>query len=926
MAQAASREVHPEDRSNLIRDIIGILLFLLAALLMLALISHRINAVWTGQIGQNVAEGLVLYFGYYNAWLLPLLIIIYAYNSMRGESATSWHGGWLRLLGALLVIVSACALFTLSVPSSSLSILKELAFQRGGLIGVFLIKAGLIVTKTRDLSLHDLLGRVGSTLLFGTTALIGVVLFTEKMVRDLFRGAWASVSQVKAFKGGDARGEGGKWVSRMPGWLGAPLEWLRQGHPLDRLREWLSRVQFSEKNKKNKRVFGRKDSAAQHEFEADDEAAARAPRGIPGEEAGARVPSRAYPAARSARQQALDERALLRFDLMPVPEPAPPVPEPRDGEGGEHDYEDYEAYEEPEVEDTVLDSPDFLSELLPPPEAAAASASGRKRRGRDGEPAEVIRVPKEFQLPGLSLLADPPGIMYEMSEEEKDRLSRKIEQALAQFKIEVQVFEVIQGPVITRFALKLAQGVRVSKISSMESDLAMALKASHVRILAPIPGQSAVGIEIPNKRANPVVLRDLLSSEAFRTHKSPLAFALGKNIGGEPVICDLAQMPHLLIAGTTGSGKSVCLNAIIASLLYKNKPDRVKFVMIDPKRVELSIYQAIPHLIAPVVSETKKAAAALAWCVEQMESRYKLLAEIGVRNLDSYNQLLVDKVPSKKILGRGDLKFLPHIVIIIDELADLMMVAKKEVEEYIIRLAQMARAVGMHLVLATQRPSVNVITGIIKANFPSRIAFAVSSKVDSRTILDTNGAETLMGRGDMLYSPGGAKPFRIQGAYVADAEVERLADYIRGQEKARYEKDDFEAKPTPAERAKAQLKTDGEGEPGSEIEAAGERVDAYLTGMAAQGRAGTAPLTPADMELLSDEDLYRMALKLVLESRKASVSYIQRRMKIGYARAGRIMDLMEERGIVGPYQGSKPRDLIVDPDEYIARMNDGAEE
>jgi S-DNA-T family DNA segregation ATPase FtsK/SpoIIIE len=385
------------------------------------------------------------------------------------------------------------------------------------------------------------------------------------------------------------------------------------------------------------------------------------------------------------------------------------------------------------------------------------------------------------------------------------------------------------------------------------------------------------------------------------------------------VICDLAAMPHLLIAGTTGSGKSVCLNTIIASMLYRNKPDRVKFVMIDPKRVELSIYQAIPHLIAPVVSETKKAAAALAWCVEQMENRYKLLAEIGVRNLDSYNALLTEKVPSKKIMGRNDLKFLPHIVIIIDELADLMMVAKNEVEEYIIRLAQMARAVGMHLILATQRPSVNVITGIIKANFPSRIAFQVSSKVDSRTILDLNGAEALMGRGDMLYSPGGAKPFRIQGCFVSDGEVERLADYIREQEKARYEKEDFEVKPTPAERAKAQLKTEEEG--GEEIEAAGERVQQYLDGLATAGRAGTAPLTPADMELLSDEDLYDMALKLVLESRKASVSYIQRRMKIGYARAGRIMDLMEERGIVGPYQGSKPRDLRVDPEEYLAGGN-----
>ena len=379
-------------------------------------------------------------------------------------------------------------------------------------------------------------------------------------------------------------------------------------------------------------------------------------------------------------------------------------------------------------------------------------------------------------------------------------------------------------------------------------------------------------------------------------------------------------MPHLLIAGATGAGKSVCLNTIIASLLYRNTPDKVKFVMVDPKRVELSIYQAIPHLIAPVVSETKKAAAALAWCVEQMEQRYRTLAEIGVRNLDGYNAILNDRQPNKKSIGR-DLKFMPHIVIIIDELADLMMVAKNEVEEYIIRLAQMARAVGIHLILATQRPSVNVITGIIKANFPSRIAFQVSSKVDSRTILDANGAESLLGRGDMLYSPGGAKPFRIQGAFVSDAEVERLADFIRDQEKARYEKEDFEVRPTPAERAKANLTLE---EDGASLSEHFDDDTGQPIAMASRGRAGAgafnSPLPPGDLDALSDEELYNMALRLVLESRKGSVSYIQRRMKIGYARAGRIMDMMEEQGIVGPYLGSKPRDVLVDPAEYLALL------
>jgi S-DNA-T family DNA segregation ATPase FtsK/SpoIIIE len=541
--------------------------------------------------------------------------------------------------------------------------------------------------------------------------------------------------------------------------------------------------------------------------------------------------------------------------------------------------------------------------------------------------AEMNLFPGEYELPPLTLLSDPPATRYVMTVEEKDRLSRKIEQTLAQFRVEVEVVEVIQGPVITRFALKVAPGVRVSRILALESELAMAMKAHHVRILAPIPGQSAVGVEVPNKRANAVMLKELLECDEFQEHKSTLAFTLGKNLAGEPVVCDLAAMPHLLIAGATGSGKSVCLNTIIASFLYRNTPDRIKFVMIDPKRVELSIYQEIPHLIAPVVTDTRKASSALAWCVEQMEARYKRLAEIGVRNIDGYNALADDGEPGRKASDPLALPYMPHVVIIIDELADMMLVARNEVEEYVIRLAQMARAVGMHLIISTQRPSVNVITGIIKANFPSRIAFQVSSKVDSRTILDMNGAEALMGRGDMLYSPGGVKPFRLQGAYVSDAEVERLADYIREQDKARYEKEDFEARPTPAERAKAQrgFEIDGErGEDDAEADDGGIDGDAIdgtggmdLEMLAARGRAGEAPLKPCDFDALNDEELYDMALKLILQSRKASVSYIQRRMKIGYARAGRIMDLMEERGIVGPYQGSKPRNLLVDPEEYL---------
>ena len=725
---------------------------------------------------------------------------------------------------------------------------------------------------------------VGAGVVCGGSTLIGLVLFTETLLRVLVAMAWRGLRRtgarvaelrpspagpsitpakpartivVEGVAGGSRFGwtaRPGKWVAVAVRPIAAGFLWLRELHPVEGLRQWLSEIRFD--RRRTSRVMPTTGPILRLE-----------------------------PVSTARRIPAPTER---RAAVMPRPvAPESPVTEAI----------------EPEVEEEGV----AMERPLPQPV--------ERRSERPPEPVqpEMNLFPNEFQLPSLSLLADPPSTRYVMSESEKEQLSRKIEQTLAQFKIEVEVIEVIQGPVITRFALKVAPGVRVNRILQLESELAMAMRAHHVRILAPIPGQSAVGVEVPNKNPNTVTLKELLATDEFQNHKSPLAFALGKNIAGEAVVCDLAQMPHLLIAGATGSGKSVCLNTIIASLLYRNKPDRIKFIMVDPKRVELSIYQAIPHLTAPVVTEPRKAAAALAWCVEQMEERYKRLAEVGVRNIDGYNALATSKEPNKKLMGR-ELKYMPHVVIIIDELADLMMVAKNEVEEYIIRLAQMARAVGMHLILATQRPSVNVITGIIKANFPSRIAFQVSSKVDSRTILDLNGAEALMGRGDMLYSPGGVKPFRLQGAFVSDAEVERLADYIREQEKVRYEKEDFEVKPTPAERAKAHRDIDDDG--------SGDEVD-YDAGeggpgpMAVRGRAGDAPLKPGDLESLSDEDLYEMALQLVLESRKASVSYIQRRMKIGYARAGRIMDLMEERGIVGPYQGSKPRELLVDPREYL---------
>jgi len=491
----------------------------------------------------------------------------------------------------------------------------------------------------------------------------------------------------------------------------------------------------------------------------------------------------------------------------------------------------------------------------------------------------------DYKLPPLSLLADPPHVEKLMTEEEINEKSEILENTLADFGIEAKVVQVTEGPVVTLFALQPAPGVKINRIVSLENDLAMVLRAIKVRILAPIPGKAAVGIEVPNRQVQGVYIKDILECSKMQKARSPLAFCLGKTISGDPFVGDLARMPHLLIAGATGSGKSVCLNSIIASFLFRQPPDRIKLIIIDPKRVEMSVYQAIPHLMAPVVCEPRKSAAALAWAVELMEERYRILADLGVRNIDSYNALVLTDKPHKKLMGK-EVKYMPHLVIVIDELADLMMIARSEVEEYVIRLAQLSRAVGIHLVIATQRPSVNVITGIIKANFPSRIAFQVSSKVDSRTIIDMNGAETLLGRGDMLfYHAGAPKPVRIQGAFIDENEVESLADYIREQQKALYIKEDFEVK--------TQEKSEASG--------------------------GSASGSSGYTEESSDEDLYQQALRLVLESNKASVSLIQRRLKIGYARAGRLMDMMEEEGVVGPYQGSKPRSLLVDPSEELSR-------
>ncbi len=446
----------------------------------------------------------------------------------------------------------------------------------------------------------------------------------------------------------------------------------------------------------------------------------------------------------------------------------------------------------------------------------------------------------------------------------------KLQRTLHSFGVSAKVENVSVGPAITRYELKPAEGVRVSKIANLADDIALNLAAETIRIEAPIPGKQAVGIEVPNSEREAVHLRDVLDSDTFRDCESRLAIALGKDVAGNVQLADIAKMPHVLIAGSTGSGKSVCINTIITSIIYHAKPSEVKFVMVDPKVVELSVYNGIPHLLIPVVTDPRKAAGALAWAVQEMDNRYNLFAEKGVRDLKGYN---------KAIEKDEDVGQLPQIVIIVDELADLMMVAKNDVEDAICRLAQKARAAGMHLVIATQRPSVDVITGLIKANVPSRIAFAVSSQVDSRTILDSVGAEKLLGKGDMLYFPSGApKPARVQGAFVTDDEVEKIVDFIKSNGTATYSEDILES-------IENSNKTDKE---------------------IAQESAEDDDTDPFLME----------AIQTVVETGQASTSFIQRRFKVGYARAGRIIDQMEERGVISGYQGSKPREVLMSLEKW----------
>ena len=506
-----------------------------------------------------------------------------------------------------------------------------------------------------------------------------------------------------------------------------------------------------------------------------------------------------------------------------------------------------------------------------------AADSGAGSNPDDG--GDIVIPPQEqtkpliYNYPSLDLLDESKDDATNVKALKNSALegAKKLEDTLKSFGVEARVINISRGPAVTRYEIQPSPGVKVSKIVNLSDDIALNLAAAGVRIEAPIPGKAAVGIEVPNKEMSAVLLKDILDSKEFTNHPSKLAFSVGKDISGETVVADIGKMPHMLVAGATGSGKSVCINSLIMSILFKASPEEVKLLMVDPKVVELGIYNGIPHLLIPVVTDPKKAAGALNWAVQEMVNRYKLFADKGVRDLKGYNAMLK---------ANDEPGILPQIVIIVDELADLMMVAPNDVEDAICRLAQMARAAGMHLVIATQRPSVDVITGVIKANIPSRISFAVSSQVDSRTILDMSGAEKLLGRGDMLFYPvGEPKPLRVKGSFVSDSEVEKVVEFIKTQGYSNYDENII------------------------------EKINDHSTG---------------NEESSGDNDeLLNQAIDMVVDAGQASVSLVQRKFKVGYSRAARIIDQMEARNIVGRFEGSKPRQVLISKQQWMEmQMNE----
>ena len=571
------------------------------------------------------------------------------------------------------------------------------------------------------------------------------------------------------------------------------------------------------------------------------------------------IPVDDIPEKRNKKKTTLDEKSKKLVDSY------------YDGDDSENEYESAEQ------------DADVLNEALDETAREAEENKEAPEKIKVDFEAETAKVTEEIEKAVVNTYKFPPTTLLKQSNSvnektlnaELESTGERLVEVLKSFGVETRVVDISRGPTVTRYELQPCAGVKISKITNLADDIALNLAAAGVRIEAPIPNKAAVGIEVPNKASAVVGVREIIESTAFVASKSKLTVAMGRDIGGNVVVADIAKMPHGLIAGATGSGKSVCINSIIMSILYKASPEDVKLLMIDPKVVELGVYNGIPHLLIPVVTDPRKAAGALGWAVSQMEERYKMFADRNVRDIDGYNRFV------ETLIDEPDIKKMPHVVIIIDELADLMMTAPREVEDSINRIAAKARAAGIHLLIATQRPSVDVVTGVIKANIPSRIAFAVSSQIDSRTILDGAGAEKLLGRGDMLFSPiGSTKPKRVQGCFVSDEEVEKVASFVKGNSLAEYD-------------------------------------DNIMIEIERQAAMEKQKQTGLEEDAPDTDPMLEEAINVVVENGMASTSLLQRKLKLGYARAARIVDEMESRGVVGPYEGSKPRKVLITKEQLM---------
>ncbi len=824
MTETRSRFTH----SNRSAQAQGVLLVGLGVFVLISMVSYSPgdypnagiapgdSSNWGGQIGARIAYAVFLFLGY-AGYVLPALALLWGGSRLRGAPVA---GTVQRTAGLLSVAL------LLSIASGLPHYSSHTAFRLGGWLGI----------AASDRILIPYVGRPGSWILLVALGLASFILGFDIQLARLWHGLLWGLAVLRR-------------ICMMT--LSLPVDLLH------RIRAGLAARQ------QRARARDDRDADQEQDFDTDDDIG-------PGED----------------REDEWDEEEVLVVAPPAVREPAETAMQigglkSGDAAAGGGLRGDKTEPEQPAVERASPSPTGADTAAFSVDSAASAGVSRKPRHDAAQAPEErsaplVQKVgagggrapaPEEYQMPSVDLLDEVPSAQGKVDENALRARAQKLEQALSNFDVSGKVVEVSPGPVVTRYEVEPAAGIKVNRIVTLSDDLARVMSANGIRIQAPVPGKSVVGVEIANEHRETVYLREILEAKVFRQSESRLTMALGKTISGQPYVADLTRMPHLLVAGATGAGKSVCINGLICSLLYKSTPEQVRLLLVDPKVVELTMYNGIPHLLVPVVTEPKKAAEALRWAVAEMEARYTRLACIGVRNLADYNRKAEKLSDGPDGDGGQKPAPMPYIVIVIDEFADLMLTAPAEVETSLMALAQKSRAVGIHIILATQRPSVNVITGVIKANFPSRIAFQVATKTDSRTILDMNGAERLLGRGDMLFLPGGqGEPVRVHGAYVSSEETEALVEALR-------------ASPCQPEEVPVF---------GGQVGIASSRDD--------------------------QDELFDEAARLVIDTQQASTSFLQRRMKVGYSRAARLMDELESAGIVGPAEGARPRQILVNGD------------